>query len=144
MANPEGESKSKPLRLDFDRLLNLKFHGSKVTSDAGLLPYRDLDVAVGLTEMAGERFVDQRTGRIGDDGRRDVSGRDKSSSDLAAESGAEVTRRVIAAIGLIRRVPDSRRLPNDRLLAPDCVSARSQTYRVPHLKTPNRIVISYF
>ena len=65
MAHPMGESKEGVLRLDFDRRLKLEFHGSKVTSDAGLLPYRELDDAVGLTEIAGDVLTDTRRGKNG-------------------------------------------------------------------------------
>jgi Transposase DDE domain group 1 len=65
MANPMGESNGETLRLDFDRRLTLQFRGSVVTSDAGLLAYRELDDALGLSDLAGERLADARTGKNG-------------------------------------------------------------------------------
>ena len=38
--------------------LKLEFHGSEVNSYAGLLPYRELDDAVRLTEIAGDVLTD--------------------------------------------------------------------------------------
>jgi hypothetical protein len=63
-----GGSREGVLRLDFDRRLTLEFHGSKVTSDAGLLPYRELDDAFGLSEMAGDALTDTRRGKNGPHG----------------------------------------------------------------------------
>ena len=65
MDGAAGEAEGAALRVTFDHRLKLEFHGSKVTSDAGLLAFRDLDDALGLTELAGEALADTRTGRNG-------------------------------------------------------------------------------
>jgi len=61
--NPMGEARKDALRLDFDRKLKLEFHGTKVTSDAGLLAYRELDDALGLIAMIHSELRDIRTGK---------------------------------------------------------------------------------
>src|SRR6202163_346601 len=63
MADPTGESKSEALRLNFDHRLLLQFRGSVITSDGGLLAYRELDDVLGLTTSGGERLAEARTGK---------------------------------------------------------------------------------
>jgi hypothetical protein len=65
MDDAAGESELVGLRVEFDRRLKLEFHGSKVTSDAGLLAFRELDEALGLTEIVGETLANIRTGKNG-------------------------------------------------------------------------------
>jgi len=65
MTNPAGESNDGALRLDFDRRVMLQFRGSVVTSDAGLLAYRELDDVLGLSALASNVLADPRTGRNG-------------------------------------------------------------------------------
>ena len=43
--------------------MKLEFHGTKVTSDAGLLAYRELDEALGLTSTVDSELRDIRTGK---------------------------------------------------------------------------------
>jgi len=57
-----GDCQNRDLRVQFDRRLKLKFLGSKVTTDAGLLAYRELDEALGLTETGEELLADSRLG----------------------------------------------------------------------------------
>src|SRR4051794_27933273 len=63
MDGAAGEESDAALRVTFDPRLKLEFHGSRVTSDAGLLPFRDLDDALGLTGWAGATLADPRTGQ---------------------------------------------------------------------------------
>ena len=62
------QAKTGDLRLGFDRRVRLEFHGSKISSDGGLLLlllllFRELDEMLGLHDIAGKFLRDTRTGR---------------------------------------------------------------------------------
>jgi len=63
LENPMGERSKDALGLDFDRKLKVEFHGTKVTNDASLLAYRELDEVLGLTTMIESELTDSRTGK---------------------------------------------------------------------------------
>src|SRR4051795_9626905 len=65
MEATSGEPQTAVLGLTFDRRLKLEFHGTKVTSDGGLLACRELDEVLGLSETAGDVLTDTRTGANG-------------------------------------------------------------------------------
>ena len=58
-----GERRREALRLGSDGGPKLAFHGSRITSDAGLLTYRGLDDALGLTVVGNALLEDQRAGK---------------------------------------------------------------------------------
>jgi hypothetical protein len=58
-----GEAKEPPLRPIFDRRIKLEFHGARITTDCGLLAYRELDDALGLTDIAITKLLDGRRGK---------------------------------------------------------------------------------
>ncbi|MDP7122225.1 MAG: IS1380 family transposase [Rhodospirillales bacterium] len=129
MAHPEGETKRGELRINFDRRLKLEFHGSKITSDAGLLAYRELDDALGLTKIAGVLFQDNRTGKNGWHGmtgqfRQSVFGRVGGYEDVndAERLGRDpAMRRIVGGKAVERQAASSSQMGRfeTKLLASD-------------------------
>ncbi len=53
-----GDGEKAPLRLRFNPKVRLEFHGSTITSDAGLLAFRELDHALDLSGIASDYLQD--------------------------------------------------------------------------------------
>ncbi len=58
-----GDRRKQALRVQFDGEINRRFHRAKITSDAGLLAFRELDEAFRLTEKGSTVLSDRRRGR---------------------------------------------------------------------------------
>jgi hypothetical protein len=54
MADTSGASEMSNSRLDFDHCVHLEFHGSKISSNGGLLLFRDLDDILGLQDLTSQ------------------------------------------------------------------------------------------
>ena len=63
MEHPEGASLQRSDRVDFDPRVRLEFHGTQLSSDGGLLVMRELDDALGLSDLASGVLRDNRRGK---------------------------------------------------------------------------------
>lgn len=52
MDHPEGADSQQADRVVFDRRVRLEFRGTQLSSDGGLLVIRELDDALGLSDLA--------------------------------------------------------------------------------------------
>jgi hypothetical protein len=98
MADPAGKADSRALRLDFDRHLLLKFRGSTITSDAGLLVYRELDDTLSLTFAGGDRLAEAHR------------------QERSPPAGGLATPIGVRAAGRHEDVNDAQRLCRDRVM----------------------------
>ena len=58
-----GDGEKAPLRLQFNPKVRLEFRGAAMTSDSGLLAFRQLDDSLGLTHIAADYLQESRSGR---------------------------------------------------------------------------------
>ncbi len=63
MAQKMKHTMGEKLNIRFNRKIRLEFHGARLTSDGGLLDYRELDEALGLFNSASDVMNDRRIGR---------------------------------------------------------------------------------
>jgi Transposase DDE domain group 1 len=145
MTDPTGESADGALRLDFDRRLMLRFRGAagfaseampRTTSDAGLLAYRELDDALGLTAAAGAALADARTGK---NGRHALVGllRQAVFGRLAGYEDVNDAER-------LRRDPAMRWVVGDRAVREAAASASQMGRIVTNLTRPAESVVAFY
>ena len=63
MDHPEGAGSKRADRVEFDRRVHVEFRGAQLSSDGGLLVMRELDDALGLSDLAAKALRDTRRGK---------------------------------------------------------------------------------
>ena len=63
MGHPKGAGSERDDRVDFDRRVRLEFRGAQISSDGDLLVMRELDDALGLSDLASSALCDSRPGK---------------------------------------------------------------------------------
>jgi hypothetical protein len=63
MDHPVGAASDRGDRVSFDRRVRLEFRGAQISSDGGLLLMRELDAALGLSDLAATALLDTRRGK---------------------------------------------------------------------------------
>lgn len=63
MDHPKGAGSQRADRVDFDRRVRLEIRGAQISSNGGLLVMRELDDALGLSDLASASLRDNRIGR---------------------------------------------------------------------------------
>ncbi len=58
-----GERQNRPFHFTFNTSLKVGFHGSRITSDAGLLPVRTLYEQLGFGQLISDNLKDERRGK---------------------------------------------------------------------------------
>ena len=63
MDRPAGAGLQRADRVEFDPRVRLEFRGTQLSSDGGLLVMRELDDALGLSDLASAALCDTRRGK---------------------------------------------------------------------------------
>ncbi len=58
-----GDKQNQPFQLSFNSSLKVAFQGSRVTSDGGLIPVRELDEWLGFSDLIAQHLTDSRRGK---------------------------------------------------------------------------------